>query len=110
HARRASLAPVSAPFRYKIPRRRGPKVHHDTGVAIFLISRNAINNTIGAHVFGTIIQNGHSGLNPGTDHERFELEELDGQFLGNADHRRDDARNDYRIKLIAPEPIFGIEL
>src|SRR5262249_25566319 len=101
---RNSTADVFAPFRYKIHRRRGPKVHYDTGVAIFLISRNAINNTIGAYVFGTIIQNGHSGLNPGTNHERFELEELDGQFLGNADHRRDDARTDYRMNLIAPEP------
>src|SRR5262249_12680968 len=54
-ARADPTADVSAPPRYKIHRCRGTKVHYDTGVAIFFISRNAVDNAIGAYVFGTII-------------------------------------------------------
>ena len=44
-------------------------------------------------------------LIPGPTMRGSSLKKLGGQFLGHADHRRDDARGDYRMNLIGPKPL-----
>ena len=100
-------AQVLAFLRNRIESGGGSKIDDDQRPAVFFKTGDGVDDAVGTHFGGIVIQNGNAGLDAGAHHQGIAFKVFSGQFLEHRDQRRhhagdDDMMNAGRADLVEP--------